>query len=86
MKLVNTNSGFVVVEFVDHEPQFHDPILEMEMKEIGIAIPLVYRSEYDDRERVFFDDPLFEKAFRELFVKFKFDPKAYTWQSFDSNE
>src|SRR5579863_10409366 len=39
MKLVNTKTGFVVVEFERGLVHFHDRFLEAEMKETGILIP-----------------------------------------------
>lgn len=81
MKLVNKNSGFVVVEFVDHKPHFFDPVLEMQMKEHGIAVPLELRESFSGKERVYLGDEEFEKAFHELFCKYSFDDQVYKWET-----
>lgn len=80
-KLVNKSSGLVVVEFIDHKPHFFDPVLEKQMGEDGIAIPLALRSLYGDKERVFLGDDDFEKAFCELFYKYSFDGQVYQWEA-----
>ena len=50
MKLVNSRSGFVLVEFKNGAPLFHDRFLEAEMKERGVVIPSNRRAEYEGKE------------------------------------
>lgn len=80
MKLVNTKTGFVVVEFQDGKAQFHDRFLEAEMKETGILIPPALVSNYQDKEVIFLGDPLFEKAFIEVYYPLCIANVVYQWQ------
>lgn len=80
MKLVNTKSGFVVVEFTGKTVRFGDRFLEAEMKEGGIRIPANRAAEFDGKETVFLGDPLFQKAFEEIYVPLTIASSAYHWE------
>ena len=80
MKLVNTQSGFVVVEFTDGKVRFGDRFLEAEMKESGIRIPPNKRSEFQGKETVLLGEPLFQKAFEEIYVPLTIASPAYRWE------
>jgi hypothetical protein len=80
MKLVNTRNGFVIVEFKNGSPQFHDRFLEAEMKESGIAIPAKRRDDFKGKDTIYFDDPQFQQAFTEIYVPLVLASKQYEWQ------
>ncbi len=80
MKLVNTKTNYVVVEFSEGKVQFHDRFLETEMKETGILIPKSSSGEYEGKEVIYLDDPLFEKAFIEIYYPLCIANTVYQWQ------
>jgi hypothetical protein len=80
MKLVNTKTGFVVVEFKQGKAEFHDRFLEAEMKETGILIPPSFVSQYQGKEVILLTDPLFEKAFIEIYYPLCIANVVYQWQ------
>lgn len=81
MKLVNSKSGYVVIEFVDGQVKFHDRFLEAEMKETGILIPPALTSQFEGKETIFYGDPLFEKAFLEVYYPLCISSSVYEWQN-----
>jgi hypothetical protein len=81
MKLVNTKTGFVVVEFNQGKPMFHDRFLEAEMKETGILIPPALAKLFENKEVIFMGEPLFEKAFIEVYYPLCIANSVYQWQS-----
>ncbi len=80
MKLVNTKTGFVVVEFEKGKARFYDRFLEAELKDRGVCIPLANLSEFGGKDVVFPEDPLFEKAFFEIYVPFSIANPVYQWK------
>ena len=80
MKLVNTKTGFVVVEFQEGKAQFHDRFLEVEMKETGILIPPVLIQQFEGKEVIFLGEALFEKAFMEVYYPLCIANSLYQWQ------
>ncbi len=80
MKLVNTDTGFVVVEFKEGKTNFYDRILEAEMKESGIFIPPLKVKDFDGKKVVLLGDPLFEKAFVEIYYPLCIANRLYQWQ------
>ncbi len=81
MKLVNTKTGFIVVEFKEGKAEFYDRFLEAEMKETGILIPPAMIKAFGDKEVIFFGDPLFEKAFIEVYYPLCIANTLYQWQN-----
>ena len=81
MKLINTKTGYVVVEFENGGVQFHDRFLEAEMKETGILIPRSHQAQFAGKETIFFGDPLFEKAFLEIYYPLCISNVLYTWDN-----
>lgn len=67
MKLVNTRTGCVIAEFEAGKTAFHDTFLEGEMQETGIFIPAAFAASFENKEVIFLGDPLFEKAFVEVY-------------------
>jgi hypothetical protein len=80
MKLVNNRTGFVVVEFKNGTPIFHDRFLEAEMNEKGIAIPSNHRAEFFGKDTIYPDDPQFQQAFSEIYVPLTIASYHYQWQ------
>jgi len=80
MKLINTKTGFVVVEFKEGKAEFHDRFLEVEMKETGILIPPIMTKDFENREVIFLGDSLFEKAFVEVYYPLCIVNSIYQWQ------
>ncbi len=80
MKLINKKTGFVVVEFKEGKAEFHDRFLEVEMKETGILIPPMMAKTFHDREVIFLGDPLFEKAFIEVYYPLCIAHSVYQWE------
>ena len=80
MKLVNTKTGFVVVEFEKGKARFYDRFLEAELKDRGIFIPLPNVSEFGGKSVIFPEDLLFEKAFFEIYVPFSIANPTYQWE------
>ncbi len=80
MKLVNTQTGYVVVEFQEGKAKFNDRFLEAEMKETGIFIPPISAKDFGGKEVIYLEDPLFEKAFREIYCPLSIANSIYQWQ------
>jgi hypothetical protein len=81
MKLVNTKTGFVVVEFKQGKAEFYDRFLEAEMKETGILVPPVMSKDFEEKEVILLGDPLFEKAFIEIYYPYCIANVVYQWQN-----
>ena len=80
LKFVNQDSGFVVVEQRDDKIIFHDPILQAEMIEIGVAIPPQDQARYGFCEYVKFGEIGFFDAFQEFYSIYIYDPAIYQWK------
>ena len=81
MKLINTKTGYVVVEFQDGKASFHDRFLEAEMKETGILIPPSQVDEFGGREVIYLGEELFERAFVEIYYPLCIANSLYQWKS-----
>ena len=81
VKLVNTKTGYVVVEFQAGRVLFYDRFLEAEMKGSGILIPPSLLNEFDGKETILYGDPLFEKAFIEVYYPLNIPSQTYKWQN-----
>ena len=79
-KLVNEETGFVVVEFLDGKAEFHDPFLETEMRQVGIYIPPSKVHRFGEKEIVYLNDQLFKKAFTEIYYPLSIANSMYQWQ------
>ena|SRR5262245_6208739 len=80
-RLMNMETGSVVVEFTNGNAQFSDCFLETEMKQTGIYIPNSMQPGFDDKEIVYMGDPMFEKAFREVYYSLCIANSLYQWQN-----
>lgn len=81
MKLINTKTGCVIVEFKNGKAEFFDLFLKDEMKETGILIPPSLAQNYENKEVIFLGDPLFEKAFMEVYYPVCISHSVYQWRS-----
>ncbi len=79
--LVHSTSGFVVVEFKEDQIVFNDRFLKVEMEEQGILIPPALKDQFNGKEVVYIDDPLFRKAFVEVYYPLCIADPAYVWQT-----
>lgn len=80
MKLVCKNTGHVVAEIRDDHVVFHSRLFERIAVEHGIFIPPLARKQFEGKETVFLGDPLFPKAFVEVFCRFDLPSSLYEWQ------
>jgi hypothetical protein len=81
MKLVNTKTGFVIVEFKQGKAEFFDRFLEAEMKETGILVPPAMGPLFENKEVILLGDPLFEKAFIEVYYPLCIANSLYQWKN-----
>lgn len=81
MKLINTKTGYIVVEFENGKAQFHDRFLEAEMKETGIFIPASMTPDFEGKEVVYLGEPFFERAFVEVYYPLCIANSLYQWQN-----
>lgn len=80
-QLINVESGRLVVEFMEGNVQFFDPFMEEEMRETGIYIPPESLADFEDKKVVYLGDPLFEKAFIEIYYPLCIANPLYQWQN-----
>jgi hypothetical protein len=78
MKIINLkdNTEFMSVKRGE-TAKFANPYIQKGFEEFGIIIPPALVKDYSGKERVYLDDPEFEKAFRELYFAFEMDPGEY---------
>ena len=81
MKLVHEKTGYVVVEFQDGKALFNDRFLKAEMEEEGILIPPSQVEEFGGKQVIFPDDPLFQKAFTEVYYPLCIADPTYHWEN-----
>jgi len=80
LSLINQETGRIIVTFKDGKPHFQNRLLEEEMSVIGIQIPFLLAPEFDDRSVIYLHDPLFEKAFLEVYCPTFLSDTIYQWQ------
>lgn len=80
-KLMNMETGSVVVEFINGHTRFGDLFLAIEMQQTGIYIPKFHQKDFEEKEIIYLGDPLFEKAFIEIYVPFCIANPLYQWQN-----
>lgn len=80
MKLIHKNTGFTVVEIQKNTVHIKDPFLEKQLKLKGIAIPEFLRPEYNGKPVITMDDPLFSKAFTEVYLPLYLGENSYEWK------
>ena len=81
MRLIHSKTEMTIVDFSSQEILILDPILESFFKDEGIEIPPFLAKNFEGKECVFLDDPLFQKAFKEVYFKFSMDQASYHWEA-----
>lgn len=79
MKLIHKNTGYVVAEQSGSALVINDPFIQKELKLKGIQIPPALRSQYDGKSIIRMDDPLFAKAFKEVYLKMHSNQTSFEW-------
>jgi hypothetical protein len=79
MKLVDTRTNSVEVEYQDNITLFSNKYLEREMAEIGISIPPFLVADYKGRRVIKKGDPLFQQAFKDIYYFLNMDSERYKW-------
>ena len=79
--LVNMQTGYIVVRFNEGGAVFNDRFLEKEMRETGIEIPISLQPEFEGKAVIYLSDPLFEKAFQQVYYPFCIANELYQWQN-----
>ena len=78
-QLINQQNQFIVVEVEGEQIKFNDPVLEEQMKEIGIFIPPSQRQYFDDKKTITLDDPQFLEAFEKYYIPSNLHQGSYKW-------
>ncbi len=78
-QLINKTNKFVVVEIEDGKFTFNDPILEVQMRELGVFIPPSQSDLYNGKEMITLDDPDFQRAFEQFYVPSNLHSSTYAW-------
>ena len=80
-QLVNIETGSVVVEFINGQARFNDCFLEIEMKQTGIYVPPAKQPDFDNKAVIYLGDPMFEKAFIDVYYPLCIANSLYQWQN-----
>lgn len=81
LRLVNTKTDSVIVSFYENRAEIHHPILAKELENSGIFIPPYLREKFDGKTTVFLEDPLFQKAFVEVYYPLVIANPVYQWKN-----
>lgn len=79
MKLIHVKTKKPVAEFKKNETKFFSETMQWLMENNGITIPDFLQGEYNNQFVVFLDDPLFQKAFKEIYYDLDMNPEEYVW-------
>jgi len=79
MKLIHVKTNDPVVELDKEKTKIFSEMMEWDMKNNGIAIPEYLQEQFNDQFVVFFDDPLFPKAFKEVYYELRMNQDEYKW-------
>jgi len=80
MRLFAIQNNECVAEFTSSKTVIHRPLLQKEMQKIGIAIPTYRQKSFEGKKIIKMDDPLFAKAFREIFFAHHMNTTLYRWE------
>ncbi len=78
-QLINLQNQFVVAVIEGDQIKFNDPVLEEQMKSIGIFIPPSQRKYFNDKKSITLDDPRFLEAFEKYYIPSNLHKGAYKW-------
>src|SRR3989338_5804915 len=79
LKLINTKTETIIVSFSGDKVEIHHPILAKELQHLGIYIPPLFKEKFDGKTVIFPDDPLFQKAFIEVYCPLVIADEDYKW-------
>lgn len=79
MKLINVSSNAIIAEISGNKIYFASAMMEEDMALNGIAIPEYLQGDYNDQFLVLLDDPLFPKAFKEVYYKYRMNHEENKW-------
>lgn len=79
-RLINMETGHVILEIIQDKIGFFNPFMADEMKESGIYIPPSKSWDFEDKQIVYLDDPLFKKAFIHVYYPQCMANSSYEWQ------
>ena len=79
MRLIDTKTGYVIIEFEENHVRFLNWFLEKELTNEGIFVPPFLSEEFEGKKAIFPNDPLFEKAFVEIYCRFSLTDPSYQW-------
>lgn len=80
MQLIHKQTGFVVAEEKTMAFAVKDPFLRKDLEINGITIPAPLRAQYEGKSVVKMSDPLFPKAFKEVYMKLHMKEGLYEWR------
>ena len=80
MQLIHKKTGFVVAEENRTALAIKDPFLLKDLQISGISIPSALRGQYEGKANIKMDDPLFPKAFKEVYLKLQMKEGMYEWK------
>ena len=80
MKLIHKKTGCVIAEQKGDQIYINDPFIEAEIKLKGIAIPSFLSEKFEGKSVVRMGDPLFNKAFKTVYLPFNLKKDAFSWE------
>ena len=80
VRLINTRTNTPIVTFVGDKVEIHHPLLAKELEHSGIYIPPLYKEEFEGKNAIFPGDPLFQKAFIQVYCPLVIADPAYIWE------
>ena len=81
LRLVNTKTNSVIVSFYENHAEIHHPILAKELEHSGIFIPPYLREMFEGKTTIFLEEPLFQKAFAEVYYPLVIANPDYQWKN-----
>jgi len=81
MKLVHKKTGYIIAKKTKDHLSINDPFILEEIKLKGISIPLFLRSQFNGHDVIKMGDPLFNKAFEQVYIKFAMKADGIDWQN-----
>ena len=81
-KLENVATRHCVAELHNGKIEIFDFSILLEIKDKGIYIPPMFRSEFSGKTHVYQEDPDFTRAFIDVYYKMTLDPHCFKWSKF----
>ncbi len=80
MRLINKKTKQPLVEIQQERVHFYSDFLEKEMQVLGIEIPHGLQVQYGGKTHIMLGDPLFTKAFQEVYCVHYMDSTQFRWE------